>query len=194
MDYSPKVAQPRGTLTWFIPVALLIDLLKPPWAKDQISELLMHLFTHWQLGKPIHRRLHLADRPRFSLPRGFFVLETKNMNVCIFDSEKQAQWIQTLCKHNVKLQNSPHQNCTPPKTLDTVLVSTPGTCTQSITFVGSTCKTEMLTGKSRNIGFIRYISLLCNRCSTILKRVRTEKTATTHILPTITTDTKKCKS
>lgn len=43
MDYSPIVAQAWGMLTWFIPAALLIGLLKSPWAKGQIGELLVRL-------------------------------------------------------------------------------------------------------------------------------------------------------
>lgn len=58
MDYSPIVAQVWGMLTWFIPAALLIGLLKSPWAKGQIGELLVRLFAHWQLDRHTYRRLH----------------------------------------------------------------------------------------------------------------------------------------
>ncbi len=43
MDYSPIVAQAWGMLTWFIPAALLISLLKSPWSQGQIGELLVRL-------------------------------------------------------------------------------------------------------------------------------------------------------
>ena len=78
MDYSPIVAQVWGMLTWFIPAALLIGLLKSPWAKGQIGELLVRLFAHWQLDRQTYRRLHNVtpehagrhdtDRPRIFLP------------------------------------------------------------------------------------------------------------------------------
>ncbi|KFB21121.1 hypothetical protein PGPR2_05160 [Pseudomonas aeruginosa PGPR2] len=55
MDYSPIVAQVWGMLTWFIPAALLIGLLKSPWAKGQIGELLVRLFAHWQLDRQTSR-------------------------------------------------------------------------------------------------------------------------------------------
>ncbi|OPD81035.1 hypothetical protein AO935_32280 [Pseudomonas aeruginosa] len=44
MDYSPIVAQVWGMLTWFIPAALLIGLLKSPWAKVGIPRALGHPF------------------------------------------------------------------------------------------------------------------------------------------------------
>ncbi len=108
MDYSPIVAQAWGMLTWFIPAALLIGLLKSPWAKGQIGELLVRLFAHWQLDKQIYRRLHnvTLNTPDgttqidhvFLSPYGIFVLETKNMTGWIFGSEKQAQWTPKLYK------------------------------------------------------------------------------------------------
>jgi hypothetical protein len=86
VDYSPIVAQVWGMLTWFIPAALLIGLLKSPWAKGQIGELLVRLFAHWQLDRQTYRRLHNVtlntpdgttqiDHVFFS-PYGIFVLET----------------------------------------------------------------------------------------------------------------------
>lgn len=86
MDYSPIVAQVWGMLTWFIPAALLIGLLKSPWAKGQIGELLVRLFAHWQLDRQTYRRLHnvTLNTPDgttqidhvFLSPYGIFVLET----------------------------------------------------------------------------------------------------------------------
>ena len=73
-------------LTWFIPAALLIGLLKSPWAKGQIGELLVRLFAHWQLDRHTYRRLHnvTLNTPDgttqidhvFLSPYGIFVLET----------------------------------------------------------------------------------------------------------------------
>ena len=86
MDYSPIVAQVWGMLTWFIPAALLIGLLKSPRAKGQIGELLVRLFAHWQLDRHTYRRLHnvTLNTPDgttqidhvFLSPYGIFVLET----------------------------------------------------------------------------------------------------------------------
>ena len=46
MDFSPIIAQVWGMLAWFIPAVFLITLLKSPWAKGQIGELLVRLFAH----------------------------------------------------------------------------------------------------------------------------------------------------
>ncbi len=51
MDFSPIIARFWGMLTWFMPAALRTGLLKSPWAKGYISELLMRLLAHWQLDK-----------------------------------------------------------------------------------------------------------------------------------------------
>jgi hypothetical protein len=40
MDFTPIIAQVWGTLGWVIPLMLLIGLLKSPWAKGHIGELL----------------------------------------------------------------------------------------------------------------------------------------------------------
>jgi restriction system protein len=58
MDFTPIIAQVWGTLGWFIPLMLLIGLLKSPWAKGHIGELLVRLFAHFQLDKQVYRRLH----------------------------------------------------------------------------------------------------------------------------------------
>lgn len=57
MDFTPIIAQAWGTLGWFIPL-MLIGLLKLPWAKGHIGELLVRLFAHWLLDKKTYRRLH----------------------------------------------------------------------------------------------------------------------------------------
>ena len=49
MDFTPIIAQVWGTLSWVIPLMLLIGLLKSPRAKGHIGELLVRLFAHWQL-------------------------------------------------------------------------------------------------------------------------------------------------
>ena len=108
MDFTPIIAQVWGTLGWFIPLMLLIGLLKSPWAKGHIGELLVRLFAHWQLDKQTYRRLHnvTLNTPDgttqidhvFLSPYGIFVLETKNMSGWIFGSEKQPQWTQKLYK------------------------------------------------------------------------------------------------
>ena len=149
MDFSPIVAQVWGMLAWFIPAALLIGLLKSPWAKGQIGELLVRLFAHWQLDKQIYRRLHnvTLNTPDgttqidhvFLSPYGIFVLETKNMSGWIFGSEKQAQWTQKLYKRTFKFQNPLRQNYKHLKALEATLGVDPAHLHSVITFVGPCC-------------------------------------------------------
>ncbi|WP_037001989.1 nuclease-related domain-containing protein [Ectopseudomonas composti] len=168
MDYSPIVAKVWGMQTWFIPAALLIGLLKSPWTKGQIGELLARLFAHWQLDKQTYRRLHnvTLNTPDgttqidhvFLSPYGIFMLETKNMSGWIFGSEKQAQWTQKLYKRTFRFQNTLRQNYKRLKALEATLGVNPEHLHSVITFVGgSIFKTEVAANVTQGIGFIRYI-------------------------------------
>ena len=168
MDVGLTLRPLIDSLFWLIPAALLIGLLKSPWAKGQIGELLVRLFAHWQLDKQTYRRLHnvTLNTPDgttqidhvFLSPYGIFVLETKNMSGWIFGSEKQAQWMQKLYKHTFKFQNPLRQNYKHLKALEATLGVSPEHLHSVITFVGgSTFKTEVPANVTQGIGFIRYI-------------------------------------
>ena len=168
MDYSPIIGQVWGMLAWFIPAALLIGLLKSPWAKGHIGELLVRFFAHRQLDERTYRRLHnvTLDTPDgttqidhvFLSPYGIFVLETKNMSGWIFGTERQAQWTQRFRKRSFKFQNPLRQNYKHLKALEATLGVDPAHLHSVITFVGgSTFKTEVPANVSQGIGFIRYI-------------------------------------
>lgn len=141
MDYSPLVAQVWGMLTWFIPAALLIALLKSPWAKGHIGELLVRLFANWQLDKQTYRRLHnvTLDTPDGTTqidyvilsPYGIFVLETKNMSGWIFGSEKQAQWTQKLYKRTSSSRTRCDRTTSTSKPWKPPLASVLSICTRS---------------------------------------------------------------
>ena len=168
MDLTPIIAQVWSTFSSFIPLILLISLLKSPWAKGHIGALLVRLFAHLQLDKQIYRRLHnvTLNTPDgttqidhvFLSPYGIFVLETKNMGGWIFGSEKQAQWAQRLYKRTFKFQNPLRQNYKHLKALEATLGVNPEHLHSVITFVGgSTFKTEVPANVTQGIGFIRYI-------------------------------------
>ncbi len=161
MDFTPVIAQVWGTLGWFIPLMLLIGLLKSPWAKGYIGELLVRLFAHWQLDKQTYRRLHnvrlnkpdgITQIDHVSLsPYGIFALETKNMSGWIFGGKNQAQWTQKLYKRTFKFQNPLRQNYKHLKALDATLGVNPEQLHSVITFVGSgTFKTEVPANISRH--------------------------------------------
>lgn len=168
MDFSPIIAQVWGMFSWVIPVMLLIGLLKSPWAKGYIGELLVRLFAHWQLDKQIYRRLHnvTLNTPDgttqidhvFLSRYGIFVLETKNMSGWIFGSEKQAHWTQKIYKHTFRFQNPLRQNYKHLKAIEATLGLNPEHLHSVVSFVGgSTFKTEMPANVTQGIGFIRYI-------------------------------------
>lgn len=168
MDYSVILRPVIDTMTWLLPAMLLLGLLKSPWAKGHIGELLVRLFAHWQLNKHTYRRLHnvTLNTPDgttqidhvFLSPYGIFVLETKNMSGWIFGSEKQTQWTQKLYKRTFKFQNPLRQNYKHLKALEATLGVNPEHLHSVITFVGgSSFKTEVPANVTQGIGFIRYI-------------------------------------
>ena len=168
MDFTPIIAQVWGTFSWFIPLMLLVGLLKSPWAKGQIGELLVRLFAHWQLDKQTYRRLHnvTLNTPDgttqidhvFLSPYGIFVLETKNMSGWIFGSGKQAQWTQKLYHRTFRFQNPLRQNYKHLKALEATLGVAPDQLHSVISFVGgSRFKTAMPANVTQGMGFIRYI-------------------------------------
>lgn len=120
MDFFPIDAQAWGKLIWFIPAIMLLSILKSPWVKGYIGELLVRLFAHWQLDEQTYHRLHNVTLTTpdgttqidhvFLSPYGIFVLETKNIKGWIFGSEQQSQWTQKLYKRSFKFQNPLRQN------------------------------------------------------------------------------------
>ncbi|MDR3432908.1 MAG: nuclease-related domain-containing protein, partial [Rouxiella aceris] len=177
MDFTSIIAQLWSTFGWLIPLALLIGLLKTPWAKGQIGELLVRLFAHWQLDKQTYRRLHniTLSTPDgttqidhvFLSPYGIFVLETKNMRGWIFGSEQQPQWTQKLYRRLFKFQNPLRQNYKHLKALEATLGVSAEHLHSVITFVGgSTFKTQMPANVTQGIGFIRYIKSFQQRVFT----------------------------
>ncbi|MGY2167139.1 NERD domain-containing protein [Pseudomonas gingeri] len=168
MDFTPLIAQLWVTFGWFIPLILLIALLKSPWAKGHIGELLVRLFAHWQLDKQTYRHLHNVTLSTpdgttqidhvFLSPYGLFVLETKNMRGWIFGSEQQPQWTQKLYKRTFKFQNPLRQNYKHLKALEATLGVGLEHLHSVITFVGgSHFKTQMPANVTQGMGFIRYI-------------------------------------
>jgi hypothetical protein len=168
MDFTPIIAQIARTFAWFIPLIVLITLIKSPWAKGHIGELLVRLFAHWQLDKDTYHRLHnvTLDTPDgttqidhiFLSHYGIFVLETKNMSGWIFGGEKQAQWMQKFYKRTFKFQNPLRQNYRHLKALEATLGVNPEHLHSVITFIGgSTFKTEVPANVTQGIGFVRYI-------------------------------------
>lgn len=168
MDFSPIIAPLWTTVSWLIPLMLVIGLLQTPWAKGYIGELVVRLVAHIKLDQHTYRRLHnvTLNTPDgttqidhiFLSPFGIFVLETKNMRGWIFGSEKQAQWTQKLYQRSFKFQNPLRQNYKHLKALEATLGVNPEHLHSVISFVGgSRFKTAMPANVTQGIGFIRYI-------------------------------------
>ncbi|MGM3422788.1 NERD domain-containing protein [Pseudomonas benzopyrenica] len=167
MDFSP-LALLAPTLFWLLPLTLTIGLLKSPWVKGYLGELLVRLFAHWQLDAQTYRRLHnvtlstpdgTTQIDHVFLSRcGIFVVETKNMSGWIFGGEHQAQWTQKLYRRTFKFQNPLRQNYKHLKALEATLGANPEHLHSVITFVGGTTfKTKVPANVTQGIGFIRYI-------------------------------------
>lgn len=58
MDFSPIITPLWTTVSWLIPLMLVIDLLQTPWAKGYIGELVVQLAAHVKLDQRTYRRLH----------------------------------------------------------------------------------------------------------------------------------------
>ena len=166
MDFSP-LALLAPTLFWLLPLAFAIGLLKSPWVKGYLGELLVRLFAHWRLDRQTYRRLHNVTLPTpdgttqidhvFLSRYGIFVVETKNLSGWIFGSERQAQWAQKPYRRTFKFQNPLRHNYKHVKVLEAVL-GVSAEHLHSFTFVGgSTFKTEVPANVTQGIGFIRYI-------------------------------------
>ena len=167
MDFS-LLAPFASMLFWLLPLAFAIGLLKSPWVKGYLGELLVRLFARWGLDSQTYHRLHNVTLPTpegttqidhiFLSRYGIFVVETKNMSGWIFGSERQAQWTQKLYKRTFKFKNPLRQNYKHLKALEATLGVSPEHLHSVITFVGgSTFKTEMPANVTQGIGFVRYL-------------------------------------
>ncbi|WP_122432509.1 nuclease-related domain-containing protein [Pseudomonas viridiflava] len=168
MNYTAIFGPALNMLIWLVPAVLFVAFLKSPWAKGQIGELWIRLFTHWKLDGTVYRRLHnvtldTADGTTqidhvFISPFGIFVLETKNMSGWIFGSEKQPQWTQKIYRRTYKFQNPLRQNYKHLKALEATLGVSLEHLHSVVSFVGeSTFKTAMPANVTQGIGYIPYI-------------------------------------
>ncbi len=167
MDFS--LLMPLApTLFWLLPLAFVIGLLKSPWMKGYLGELLIHPVAHCRLDRQTYRRLHNVTLPTpngttqidhiFLSHYGIFVEETKNLSGWIFGGDHQVQWMQKLYRRTFKFQNSLRQKYKHLKALEAIIGLSLEHLHSAITFVGgSTFKTEVPANVTQGIGFIRYI-------------------------------------
>ena len=168
MNVAASISELWPVLGCLVGLLCLAGVLRSPWAKGLLGELLVRLLIYWQLDQQTYRRLHNVtlntldgttqiDHVVLS-PYGIFVLETKNMSGWIFGGEKQPQWTQKLYKHSFKFQNPLRQNFKHLKALEVSLGVSLEHLHSVIVFIGgSRFKTEMPVNVTQGIGFIRYI-------------------------------------
>lgn len=157
-----------ATYSWLIALALLVAVLRTPWAKGLIGELLVRLCADLMLDKKAYLPFHNVTLTTpdgttqidhvFVSPYGVFVVETKNMSGWIFGTANQAQWTQKFYRKTFKFQNPLRQNYKHIKALEQALEVEPEHLHSVITFVGGArIKTDTPDNVTQGIGFIRYI-------------------------------------
>ena len=167
MNVSLIISEVFGALWYFIPLAILVGIVKSPWSKGVMGEHGINLSAKWRLGKKYHPIKNVTlptgngttqiDHIIVSV-FGVFVVETKNMKGWIFGNPNQKTWTQTIYRHSSKFQNPLHQNYKHVKTLESLLGLNEKQVHSVIVFVGnSKFKTEMPENVTYGGGYARYI-------------------------------------
>lgn len=131
MDMTPIIESFAKVFLYLIPLAIIAGILKSPWFKGFVGELLVNILLKLRLDKAKYHLLKNVTLPTSDgttqidhilvSQYGVFVIETKNMKGWIFGSKNQKQWTQKIYKHTSKFQNPLHQNYKHTKTLASYL-------------------------------------------------------------------------
>lgn len=168
MDYSPIINQAIGMLWYFIPIGIIVVVLKSPWFKGVLGEFIVNLSVKLMLDKKKYHLLKNVTLPTENGSTqidhvivsiyGIFVVETKNMKGWIFGSPHQKSWTQKIYKYSSKFQNPLHQNYKHVKTLQSLFGITDEQIFSLVVFVGdSTFKTKMPENVTYGSGYVRFI-------------------------------------
>ncbi|HAO25922.1 MULTISPECIES: NERD domain-containing protein [unclassified Methylophaga] len=167
MDFSP-VFQSLFNFWYFIPLFILLAVLKSAWFKGLFGEFIVNVFAQWKLDKDTYHLIKNVTLPTqdgttqidhiIVSVYGVFVVETKNLRGWIFGSANQKMWTQQIFKHKNKFQNPLHQNYKHTKTLQSLLNLEENQIHSLVVFIGdSTFKTDMPENITYGMGYIRYI-------------------------------------
>jgi hypothetical protein len=165
---TPIFSQMFKDFWYFIPLFIILILLKSPWFKGIFGEFMVNVSAQLLLD---NKKYHLIKN--ITLPTadgstqidhiivsqyGVFVVETKNMKGWIFGSATQKMWTQKIYRRTHKFQNPLHQNYKHTKTLEALLGLNQAQIFSVIVFVGdSTFKTKMPQNVTYGKGYIRFI-------------------------------------
>ena len=167
MDFSPLIAE-VFKLWFFIPIFILIGVLKTPWFKGVLGEFVVNLSIKLQFDKSKYHLIKNVTLPTedgttqidhiIVSQYGLFVFETKNMKGWIFGSANQSTWTQQIYKHKSKFQNPLRQNYKHLKTLQSLLELDDNQIHSVIVFVGnSTFKTNMPPNVTKGGGYLKFV-------------------------------------
>ena len=168
MDFTPIIKQLITSYWWFIPLLLLITILKSAWFKGIIGEFIVNLSVKLFLDKEKYKLIKNVTLPTedgstqidhiIVSKYGIFVVETKNMKGWIFGNPNQKTWTQKIYKHSNKFQNPLHQNYKHVKTLESLLGLNAEQLFSVVVFIGdSTFKTEMPENVTSGMGYVKFI-------------------------------------
>jgi len=168
MHSTPLITPIFSVLWYFIPLMILVTLLKTPWFKGVMGEFIVNLSAKLYLDKTTYHLIKNVTLPTENgstqidhiivSKYGVFVVETKNMKGWIFGNAHQKMWTQKIFKHTNKFQNPLHQNYKHVKTLESLLELNDQQIHSVVVFVGdSQFKTEMPENITYGGGYIRFI-------------------------------------
>jgi len=168
MDTSLIIAQAMPTLKLLLIPGFLIFVIKSPWFKGAMGELLVRWLARMRLPRDTYLPLHNVTLPTvdgstqidhvFVSRYGVFVVETKNMKGWIFGSERQAQWTQKIYRKSFRFQNPLRQNYKHLKALESALSIPADRLHSVVVFVGDCdLKTAMPANVTYGRRYIDYI-------------------------------------
>lgn len=165
---SPALLLMFKPAAWGVAALVAFNLLKTPWARGYLGELLVRSQARRGLPSPVYQRVHNVTLRTpdgttqidhvFVSPYGVFAVETKHMRGWIFGGERQAQWTQKLYRKTWRFQNPLRQNYKHVKVLEATLGIAAEHVHSVVVFSGNaTFKTPMPANVTRGRGFVGYI-------------------------------------
>lgn len=153
---------------WGIAALFVVKLLKMPWVRGYVGELLVRSQARRGLPEALYQRLHnvtlrtpdgTTQIDHIFLSRyGVFVVETKHMSGWIFGGERQAQWTQKLYRKTWRFQNPLRQNYKHGKALESTLGIAAQHLHSVVVFSGNAVfKTPLPANVTRGRDFVGYI-------------------------------------
>jgi len=189
LDTSSIFISLFSTISYYIPIILLIAFFKSPYFKGKAGEAMVNATNSIRLDKSIYTALKditikMNNGTTTQIDHilvskfGIFVIETKNMKGWIFGSKVQRQWTQSIYGKKNSFQNPLHQNYKHTKALEEILGGSKN-IHSIVTFVGE-CefKTDMPNNVFLGGKYINYIKSFRNpvfRTSEVNQIIRTLK-------------------